>query len=234
MINVEDLSKTYRTGHVEVHALKNVSFSVAEGELLAVKGRSGSGKTTLLNLIGGLDSPSGGSIMIGPIRIDRLSETGLAKWRARSVGFVFQFYNLLPMLSACKNVEVPLLLTRLSRGQRKANASVALQLVGLADRADHKPAELSGGQQQRVAIARAIVSDPELLVCDEPTGDLDRQSASEVLSLLQQLNREHGKTIVMVTHDPKAAEYASITLNLDKGNLVSEDAEVPQPAQRRA
>jgi putative ABC transport system ATP-binding protein len=157
--------------------------------------------------------------MIGATRIDRLSETGLAKWRSRSVGFVFQFYNLLPMLSARKNVEVPLLLTRLSAAQRKSNASVALQLVGLAERAAHKPTELSGGQQQRVAIARAIVSDPELLVCDEPTGDLDRQSASEVLGLLRQLNQEHGKTIIMVTHDPKAAEYASVTLNLDKGSF---------------
>ena len=229
MITVEDLTRTYRTGHVEVHALKDVSFTVPEGELLAVKGRSGSGKTTLLNLIGGLDSPTAGSIMVGPTRIDRLGETGLAKWRSRSIGFVFQFYNLLPMLSACKNVEVPLLLTRLSAAQRKANASIALQLVGLAEWASHKPTELSGGQQQRVAIARAIVSDPELLVCDEPTGDLDRQSATEVLSLLQQLNREHGKTIVMVTHDPKAAEYAGVALHLDKGNLVAPQAATPQP-----
>jgi putative ABC transport system ATP-binding protein len=223
LVSIRDLSKSYERGSQKVEVLRHINLDIAQGSFVALMGPSGSGKTTLLNLIGGLDSPSGGSIMVGSTRIDRLGETGLAKWRSRSVGFVFQFYNLLPMLSARKNVEVPLLLTRLSRAQRKANASVALQLVGLADRAGHKPTELSGGQQQRVAIARAIVSDPELLVCDEPTGDLDRQSATEVLSLLQQLNREHGKTIVMVTHDPKAAEHASITLNLDKGNLVTDD-----------
>src|SRR5690606_1858000 len=171
-------------------------------------------------LIGGLDSTSGGSISVSGQRIDNLGSGALAKWRAANVGFIFQFYNLLPMLSAQKNVEVPLLLTRLSAAERKRNTSIALQLVGLADRASHKPNELSGGQQQRVAIARAIVSDPTLLVCDEPTGDLDRQSAEEVLGLLQLLNREHGKTIIMVTHDPKAAEYARHTLHLDKGTLV--------------
>ena len=223
LVSIRDLSKSYERGSQNVAVLSHINLDIAQGSFVALMGPSGSGKTTLLNLIGGLDSPSGGSIMVGSTRIDRLGETGLAKWRSRSVGFVFQFYNLLPMLSARKNVEVPLLLTRLSRAQRKANAGVALQLVGLADRAGHKPMELSGGQQQRVAIARAIVSDPELLVCDEPTGDLDRQSATEVLSLLQQLNREHGKTIVMVTHDPKAAEYASVTLTLDKGNLVTND-----------
>jgi putative ABC transport system ATP-binding protein len=183
-------------------------------------GPSGSGKTTLLNLIGGLDAPSAGSISVGGQRIDQLGGGALARWRASNVGFVFQFYNLMPMLSAQRNVELPLLLTKLSGAQRRKNASIALQLVGLADRATHKPGELSGGQQQRVAIARAIVSDPTLLVCDEPTGDLDRQSAEDVLGLLQQLNREHGKTIVMVTHDPKAAEYATHTLQLDKGTLV--------------
>jgi putative ABC transport system ATP-binding protein len=223
LVSIRDLSKSYERGSQNVAVLSHINLDIAQGSFVALMGPSGSGKTTLLNLIGGLDSPSGGSIMVGATRIDRLGETGLAKWRSRSVGFVFQFYNLLPMLSARKNVEVPLMLTRLSRAQRKANAGVALQLVGLADRAGHKPMELSGGQQQRVAIARAIVSDPELLVCDEPTGDLDRQSATEVLSLLQQLNREHGKTIVMVTHDPKAAEYASVTLTLDKGNLVTND-----------
>ena len=223
LVSIRDLSKSYERGSQNVAVLSHINLDIAQGSFVALMGPSGSGKTTLLNLIGGLDSPSGGSIMVGATRIDRLGETGLAKWRSRSVGFVFQFYNLLPMLSARKNVEVPLLLTRLSRAQRKANAGVALQLVGLADRAGHKPMELSGGQQQRVAIARAIVSDPELLVCDEPTGDLDRQSATEVLSLLQQLNHEHGKTIVMVTHDPKAAEYASVTLTLDKGNLVTND-----------
>jgi putative ABC transport system ATP-binding protein len=174
----------------------------------------------LLNLMGGLDTPTGGSISVGGQRIDQLGAGALARWRSSNVGFVFQFYNLMPMLSAQRNVELPLLLTKLSGAQRRKNASIALQLVGLADRASHKPSELSGGQQQRVAIARAIVSDPELLVCDEPTGDLDRQSAEDVLGLLRQLNREHGKTIVMVTHDPKAAEYANHTLHLDKGTLV--------------
>jgi len=185
-------------------------------------GPSGSGKTTLLNLIGGLDSPTEGSIAVAGQRIDQMSENKLARWRASNVGFVFQFYNLMHGLTAQKNVELPLLLTKLSGARRKKNASITLQLVGLADRASHKPNELSGGQQQRVAIARAIVSDPALLVCDEPTGDLDRQSAEEVLTLLQRLNREHGKTIVMVTHDPKAAEYATHTLHLDKGTLVEQ------------
>jgi putative ABC transport system ATP-binding protein len=235
LVSIRDLSKSYERGSQKVDVLRHINLDIAQGSFVALMGPSGSGKTTLLNLIGGLDSPSGGSIMVGSTRIDRLGESGLAKWRSRSVGFVFQFYNLLPMLSARKNVEVPLLLTRLSRAQRKSNASIALQLVGLADRAGHKPTELSGGQQQRVAIARAIVSDPELLVCDEPTGDLDRQSATEVLSLLQQLNREHGKTIVMVTHDPKAAEYASVTLTLDKGNLVTDDdTDVRERLQMRA
>jgi putative ABC transport system ATP-binding protein len=235
LVSIRDLSKSYERGSQKVEVLRHINLDIAQGSFVALMGPSGSGKTTLLNLIGGLDSPSGGSIMVGATRIDRLGESGLAKWRSRSVGFVFQFYNLLPMLSARKNVEVPLLLTRLSRAQRKSNASIALQLVGLADRAGHKPTELSGGQQQRVAIARAIVSDPELLVCDEPTGDLDRQSATEVLSLLQQLNREHGKTIVMVTHDPKAAEYASVTLTLDKGNLVTDDdTDVRERLQMRA
>jgi len=183
-------------------------------------GPSGSGKTTLLNLIGGLDSPTDGTIAVGGEHIEQLSEDALAKWRASNVGFVFQFYNLLPMLTARRNVELPLLLTRFSASERRRKAAIALELVGLADRAEHKPSELSGGQQQRVAIARAIVSDPTLLVCDEPTGDLDRQSAVEVLTLMQDLNRDHGKTIVMVTHDPKAAEYAHRTLHLDKGTLV--------------
>jgi putative ABC transport system ATP-binding protein len=199
-----------------------VNLRIEEGDFLALMGPSGSGKTTLLNLIGGLDTPTGGSITVGGDRIDQLGSGALAKWRAAHVGFVFQFYNLMPMLSAQRNVELPLLLTKLSGAQRKQNASIALQLVGLADRATHKPSELSGGQQQRVAIARAIVSDPTLLVCDEPTGDLDRQSAEEILGLLRELNREHGKTIVMVTHDPKAAEYANHTLHLDKGTLVEQ------------
>jgi putative ABC transport system ATP-binding protein len=200
--------------------LHNINLDIQQGEFLALMGPSGSGKSTLLNLIGGLDSPTEGIIAVSRKRIDQLSEGELARWRAAHVGFVFQFYNLLPMLSARKNVELPLLLTKLSASQRRHNASVALQLVGLADRASHKPTELSGGQQQRVAIARAIVSDPTLLVCDEPTGDLDRQSAEEILRLLQELNYDYGKTIIMVTHDPRAAEHARHTLHLDKGNIV--------------
>ena len=220
LVEIRDASKTYERGKQKVEVLHHIDLDIAKGDFLALMGPSGSGKTTLLNLIGGLDSPSGGSISVGDQRIDKFGGGALAKWRAANVGFIFQFYNLLPMLSAQKNVEVPLLLTRLSAAERKRNASIALQLVGLSDRASHKPNELSGGQQQRVAIARAIVSDPTLLVCDEPTGDLDRQSAEEVLGLLQLLNREHGKTIIMVTHDPKAAEYARHTLHLDKGTLV--------------
>jgi putative ABC transport system ATP-binding protein len=220
LVEIRNVSKTYERGKQKVEVLHHVDLDIAQGDFLALMGPSGSGKTTLLNLIGGLDSPTDGSIAVGDKRIDRLSEGALAKWRSSHVGFIFQFYNLLPMLSAQKNVELPLLLTRLSAAERKRNAGIALQLVGLADRASHKPTELSGGQQQRVAIARAIVSDPALLVCDEPTGDLDRQSAEDVLGLLQTLNREHGKTIIMVTHDPKAAEHARQTLHLDKGTLV--------------
>jgi putative ABC transport system ATP-binding protein len=222
LIQIRDLSKVYERGKQKVEVLHHINLDIAEGDFLALMGPSGSGKTTLLNLIGGLDSPSAGSISVAGSRIDQLGGGALAKWRASNVGFVFQFYNLMPMLSAQKNVELPLLLTKLSGAQRKKNAGIALQLVGLADRASHKPSELSGGQQQRVAIARAIVSDPTLLVCDEPTGDLDRQSAEDVLGLLRTLNREHGKTIVMVTHDPKAAEYANHTLHLDKGTLVEQ------------
>ncbi|CAM0997694.1 ABC-type lipoprotein export system, ATPase component [Rhodanobacter sp. Root179] len=224
LIDIQNLAKTYERGKQKVEVLHHVNLAIAQGDFLALMGPSGSGKTTLLNLIGGLDTPSAGSISVGGQRIDQLGGAALAKWRASNVGFIFQFYNLMPMLSAQRNVELPLLLTKLSASQRRKNAAIALQLVGLADRASHKPSELSGGQQQRVAIARAIVSDPELLVCDEPTGDLDRQSAEDVLGLLQQLNREHGKTIVMVTHDPKAAEYASHTLHLDKGTLVEQGA----------
>jgi len=222
LIEIRDLSKVYERGRQKVEVLHHINLNIAEGDFLALMGPSGSGKTTLLNLVGGLDTPSGGSISVGGQRIDQFGAGALARWRASNVGFVFQFYNLMPMLSAQKNVELPLLLTKLSAGQRRKNAAIALQLVGLADRASHKPSELSGGQQQRVAIARAIVSDPGLLVCDEPTGDLDRHSAEEVLGLLRQLNREHGKTIVMVTHDPKAAEYADHTLHLDKGTLVEQ------------
>jgi putative ABC transport system ATP-binding protein len=220
LIEVRDLSKVYERGKQKVEVLHHIDLEVDEGDFLALMGPSGSGKTTLLNLIGGLDAPTGGSIAVGGQRIDQLGATALAKWRAAKVGFVFQFYNLMPMLSAQRNVELPLLLTKLTAAERRKRAAIALQLVGLADRASHKPGELSGGQQQRVSIARAIVSDPTLLICDEPTGDLDRQSAEEVLGLLRALNRDHRKTVLMVTHDPKAAGYANHTIHLDKGSLV--------------
>lgn len=220
IVSIDNLSKSYRRGRQKVAVLSNLQLEVEQGEFLALMGPSGSGKTTLLNLIGGLDEVNSGAIEVAGQRLDGMSSGQLAKWRARNVGFIFQFYNLLPVLSAERNVEVPLLLTRLSAKQRRRNVAVALQLVGLADRAHHKPSELSGGQQQRVAIARALVSDPALLVCDEPTGDLDRETSESVLQLLQELNREHGKTIIMVTHDPRAAEYASRTLHMDKGELV--------------
>ena len=222
LVHIRDLRKTYQRGAERVQVLHGIDLEIPEGDFVALMGPSGSGKSTLLNLIGGLDTPSGGEIEVAGRRIDTLRAGQLAQWRSDNVGFVFQFYNLMPTLSAQKNVELPLLLTKLNAAQRARNASIALQLVGLADRAKHKPNELSGGQQQRVAIARAIVSDPRLLICDEPTGDLDRQSAEEILALLQTLNREHGKTIVMVTHDPKAADHARRTVHLDKGVLVTE------------
>ncbi len=220
LVSIRNLHKTYQRGPEKVDVLHGLDLAIPHGDFVALMGPSGSGKTTLLNLIGGLDTPTSGEIEIEGERIDRMSGGQLANWRSRHVGFVFQFYNLMPMLNAQKNVELPLLLTTLGAAQRKRNAEIALTLVGLADRRTHKPNELSGGQQQRVAIARAIVSDPTFLICDEPTGDLDRQSAEEILGLLQELNREHGKTIVMVTHDPKAAEYATHTIHLDKGELV--------------
>ena len=219
LVEIRGVTKTYRRGSERIEVLHGVDLDIPQGEFLALMGPSGSGKTTLLNLIGGLDTPTGGQIVIGGQRIDQLSSRELARWRAAHVGFVFQFYNLMPVLSAQRNVELPLLLTSLSAAERRRRATIALTLVGLADRARHKPRELSGGQEQRVAIARAIVSDPTLLICDEPTGDLDRGTAAEILTLLQMLNREHGKTVVMVTHDPKAAEYASRRLMLDKGTL---------------
>ncbi len=222
LIVVKDVAKTYKRGTEELHVLQGVNLSVDKGDFVAFMGPNGSGKTTLLNLIGGLDTPTGGSITVGDRRIDQLSGGELAAWRAAHVGFVFQFYNLLPALSAQRNVELPLLLTDLSAAERRRRARIALTLVGLEDRARHKPRELSGGQEQRVAIARAIVSDPTLLVCDEPTGDLDRATADEVLRLIQMLNREHGKTVVMVTHDPKAAEYARRRVHLDKGTMTAE------------
>jgi len=222
LVSIRNLSKSYQRGPEKVDVLHGLDLEIAEGDFVALMGPSGSGKTTLLNLIGGLDTPTSGEIEVAGERIDRMGAGQLSSWRSRHVGYVFQFYNLMPALTAQKNVELPLLLTRLGGAQRKRNAEIALSLVGLADRTRHKPNELSGGQQQRVAIARAIVSDPTLLICDEPTGDLDRQAAEEILGLLQVLNREHGKTIVMVTHDPKAADHASHILHLDKGVLVEQ------------
>ncbi|HIG42564.1 MAG: ABC transporter ATP-binding protein [bacterium] len=222
LIQISAVSKVYTRGKMEIPVLDKLSIGIDSGEFLALMGPSGSGKTTLLNLIGGLDYPTSGTITIGGERIDQMSQGQLAHWRSRNVGFVFQFYNLLPVLTAQKNVELPLLLTNLSRGERKQRAATALEVVGLADRAGHRPRELSGGQEQRVAIARALVSDPRLLVCDEPTGDLDRTTADEILELLQLLNSEYSKTIVMVTHDPKAADHAGQCLHLDKGRLLEE------------
>lgn len=222
LIEVSNVSKIYIRGKMEIPVLQDLSIQIEKGAFIALMGPSGSGKTTLLNLIGGLDVPTSGSITIGAQRIDQLSQSKLARWRAKNVGFVFQFYNLLPVLTALKNVELPLLLTSLSGSERKKRALTALKVVGLEDRAGHRPRELSGGQEQRVAIARALVSDPSLLVCDEPTGDLDRATADEILGLLQVLNREYGKTIMMVTHDPKAADHASYCMHLDKGQLSSE------------
>ena len=219
IVTLKNVLKRYRRGKEQVEVLHALDLEIAEGEFVAIMGPSGSGKTTLLNLIGGLDQPTEGEVSVAGERIDRLSGGQLAKWRARHVGFIFQFYNLMPMMTAERNVELPLLLTSLSRAERKRNVATALDIVGLADRAKHKPGELSGGQQQRVAIARALVADPTLLVCDEPTGDLDRQTADEILNLLQLLNRDQGKTIIMVTHDPKAAEFASRHLHVDKGQL---------------
>ena len=220
LVTIKQVVKGYTRGKQRVEVLHALDLEVQAGEFLALMGPSGSGKTTLLNLIGGLDRPDSGEVTVAGQRIDRLSSGQLAKWRARHVGFIFQFYNLLPVLTAERNVEVPLLLTKLSKRERKRNVQAALELVGLADRAKHKPSELSGGQQQRVAIARAIIADPTLLVCDEPTGDLDRETSESILQLLQLLNTKQGKTIVMVTHDPRAADHASRRLYVDKGSLV--------------
>jgi putative ABC transport system ATP-binding protein len=222
LIEIRNLGKSYTRGKQSVEVLHDLSLDIPRGDFVALMGPSGSGKTTLLNLIGGLDQPSSGSVTIDGARIDRYSNSQLAAWRSRHIGFVFQFYNLMPELTAERNVELPLLLTSLGGGERMKRAQLALRIVGLGDRGRHKPKELSGGQEQRVAIARALVADPSILVCDEPTGDLDRKTADEILTLLQDLNREQGKTIVMVTHDPKAAEFAKRTLHLDKGKLVNE------------
>jgi putative ABC transport system ATP-binding protein len=224
MVEVRNVTKVYERGKQQIEVLHGLTLSIPKGDFVALMGPSGSGKTTLLNLIGGLDKPTAGEVLVGGVRIDQLSSGQLARWRAHNVGFVFQFYNLMPVLSAEGNVELPLLLTKLNAAQRRKNVAVALEVVGLSDRAKHKPRELSGGQEQRVAIARALVSDPQLLVCDEPTGDLDRKTADEILGLLQVLNREHGKTIVIVTHDPKAAEFARRTLHLEKGQLLEQAA----------
>ncbi len=218
-VAVAGLTKSYRKGKEKVEVLHALDLEVPDGDFVALMGPSGSGKTTLLNLIGGLDQPDAGEIRVRGKHIERLSGRQLAHWRSRQVGFIFQFYNLLPVLSAQRNVELPLLLRRMSRKERRERALNALEIVGLADRASHYPRELSGGQEQRVAIARAIVSDPALLLADEPTGDLDRSTAEEILGLLSALNSDHGKTIVMVTHDPAAAAYAKRTVHLDKGRL---------------
>jgi putative ABC transport system ATP-binding protein len=221
LVRVSDVTKNFRRGSEDIHVLAGLNLEVKQGEFLALMGPSGSGKSTLLNLIGGLDRPSTGSVEIGGDHIESLSDRQLAAWRARHVGFVFQFYNLLPALSAERNVELPLLLTHLSKAQRREHVELALKVVGLSHRNRHVPRQLSGGEQQRVGIARAIVTDPTILLCDEPTGDLDRKSGDEILSLLQDLNREQGKTIIMVTHDPHASARASRTVHLDKGLLSS-------------
>jgi len=225
LVIIRNVDKVFKRGSEEIHVLGGLDLQIPDGEFLALMGPSGSSKSTLLNLIGGLDRPSQGSVVVGGEPIDELSERKLAAWRARHVGLVFQFYNLMPVLTAQKNVELPLLLTGLSRSERKKRAAIALDIVGLSHRKGHYPRTLSGGEQQRVGIARAIVTDPTLLLCDEPTGDLDRKSGDEVLDLLQALNREQGKTIVMVTHDIHAAARASRTLYLNKGRLSTEAEE---------
>lgn len=221
MIQVKNVTKSYRRDSIEIPVLSNISISVPEGEFLALMGPSGSGKTTLLNLIAGIDRPNAGQIVVDGTDIGGLGESALAKWRSRHVGFIFQFYNLLPVLTAYENVELPLLLTNLSRKEKREHVEAALSLVGLSDRMRHYPKQLSGGQEQRVAIARAIVTDPTLLVADEPTGDLDKVSATEIMTLMDRLNKEFKKTIVMVTHDPRAAEKAHKVMHLDKGELTS-------------
>src|SRR3954471_24992920 len=222
LVSVRDLHKVYHRGGERIDVLQGVNLEIPEGDFLALMGPSGSGKTTLLNLLGGLDTPSEGSITVGGDRIDRLAGGKLSSWRARHIGFVFQLYNLLPVLTAARNVELPLLLTKLSKAERRKRVQVALSVVGLGERMHHYPRQLSGGQEQRVGIARAIVTDPTLLLCDEPTGDLDRKAGDEILDLLQALNRDHNKTIVMVTHDPHAAARAKRTLHLEKGVLVND------------
>jgi putative ABC transport system ATP-binding protein len=219
-VSLRNVVKNYRRGKESVEVLHGLNLEIPQGEFVSLMGPSGSGKTTILNLVGGLDHADAGEVIVGGEHLEKMSGGQLAKWRSRHIGFVFQFYNLMPMLSAASNVELPLLLTNLSKADRQRRVAVAMEIVGLKDRAAHKPGELSGGQQQRVGIARAIVGDPSILLCDEPTGDLDRNSADEILALLQQLNRQQNKTIVMVTHDPKAADHATRQLEMDKGSLI--------------
>jgi putative ABC transport system ATP-binding protein len=223
LIRITNVDKGYTRGKEKIVIFDKLTMTVPQGDFIAIMGPSGSGKTTLLNLLGGTDRPDAGTIEFDGQRLDQMNEGALAKWRASNVGFIFQFYNLMPTLNAAQNVELPLMLTNLSAGKRKTNVETALKVVGLADRAKHRPREMSGGQQQRVAIARAIVADPKLLLCDEPTGDLDRTTADEILSTLQLLNRELGKTIIMVTHDAEAAKFAKRTLHLDKGRFNEKD-----------
>ena len=224
IVDLKDVHKSFTKGRERVEVLLGIDLTIEQGDFLALMGPSGSGKTTLLNIVGGIDSVSQGEVQVADQDLNRLGSRELARWRSANIGFIFQFYNLLPVLNARRNVELPLLLTKLSGKQRRKNAETALEIVGLSDRAKHKPFELSGGEQQRVAIARAIVADPAILVCDEPTGDLDRDTAEQILDLLGILNRDHGKTIIMVTHDPKAADHARHILHLDKGQLVREVA----------
>jgi putative ABC transport system ATP-binding protein len=219
IVDVKNVYKAYRRENIEIPVLEDITLSIPEGEFVALMGPSGSGKTTLLNLIAGIDRPTRGSIQVAGDEVSKLSESQLAKWRARHIGMIFQFYNLMPVLTAFENVELPLLLTRLTKKERKEHVDTALKIVGLSDRVKHYPRQLSGGQQQRVAIARAVVADPTILLADEPTGDLDRKSAAEVLGLMEQLNRDFKKTIIMVTHDPHAAEKAHVIRQLDKGEL---------------
>jgi putative ABC transport system ATP-binding protein len=222
LVKVNGVHKYFTRGSERIDVLQGLSLEIPQGDFLALMGPSGSGKTTLLNLLGGLDQPSGGSVEVAGTNIGTLSGGQLSRWRSHHIGFVFQLYNLLPVLTAERNVELPLLLTKLSKAERQKRVAIALKVVGLAERAKHYPRQLSGGQEQRVGIARAIVTDPTLLLCDEPTGDLDRKAGDEILDLLQTLNRHHGKTIVMVTHDPRAAERARRTLHLEKGQLMEE------------
>ena len=223
LYNLEKLSKAYTRGRESVAIFEDLNMSILHGDFIAIMGPSGSGKTTLLNLLGGIDMPTSGSVTCSDVVVNALSESQLAKWRAANVGFIFQFYNLMPTLTAAQNVELPLLLTGLNREQRRERVAIALDIVGLADRMQHRPSQLSGGQQQRVAISRSIVSDPKVLLCDEPTGDLDRESADDILKTLQLLNDELKKTIIMVTHDPAAAQYAKRELRLDKGKFIESE-----------